>query len=54
MTHDDKKPSAEVTAYIDQNLKRVFGDLEKEPVPDRFQVLLDQLRAQEDDPGKER
>ena len=54
MTHDDKKPSAKVTAYIDQNLKRVFADLENEPVPDRFQALLDQLRAQEDDPEDKR
>ena len=54
MTDDDKKPSAKVADYIDQNLRRVFADLEKEDVPERFQELLDQLRAQENDPKAKR
>lgn len=53
MTRDDKKPSPDVTAYIDQNLKRVFADLEKEDVPERFQALLDQLQAQDASSGKD-
>lgn len=53
MTPDDKKPSPKVAAYIDENLKRVFGALEEEDVPDRFQTLLDQLRAQDDAPQED-
>lgn len=47
MTKDDKTPSPKVADLIDQNLKRVFADLESEAVPDRFQALLDQLSAQD-------
>jgi hypothetical protein len=32
---------------IDRNLKRVFRDAEDEPLPDRFAVLLEQLRRQQ-------
>jgi hypothetical protein len=51
MTKDDKTPSPKVADLIDQNLKRVFADLESEAVPDRFQALLDQLSAQENTPN---
>ena len=32
---------------IDENLKRVYEDSLKEEIPDRFRLLLDQLRAKE-------
>lgn len=36
---------ARLTAdQIDRNLKRAFQELATEPLPDRFTVLLDQLR----------
>jgi hypothetical protein len=34
-------------AQIEENLKRVYDDALNEPVPDRFQALLDQLRMQD-------
>ena len=32
---------------IDENLKRVYGEAIEEGVPDRFRLLLDALRQQE-------
>ncbi|SLN37429.1 hypothetical protein ROJ8625_01710 [Roseivivax jejudonensis] len=40
----DKTKQAQV---IDDNLKRVYQDMLKEDVPDRFLTLLEQLKEQE-------
>lgn len=45
MAQDKKRPNGQDT--IDDNLKRVYQDTLDEAVPDRFQSLLDQLRAQD-------
>ena len=42
MTGDS--PKAKLKAQIDENLKRIFDEVLKEEVPDRFKLLLDQLR----------
>lgn len=34
---------------IDENLRRVYADTAKEPVPERFTKLLEQLRRQAED-----
>lgn len=33
------------SSAIDENLKRVYQDLQSQEVPDRFRALLDQLRS---------
>jgi hypothetical protein len=38
-------------AYIDENLKRVYESAVEEGVPDRFRILLEELRRQERDKG---
>nr|WP_172839351.1 NepR family anti-sigma factor [Tateyamaria omphalii] len=43
MTRQNHK--TEIDAEIDANLKRAFDTLAKEPVPDRFTDLLNQLRT---------
>lgn len=40
-------PKDKIKQQIEENLKRVYDDALKEPVPDRFQALLDQLRNQD-------
>jgi hypothetical protein len=35
----------ELDQQIDDNLRRVYADAAKEPVPERFTKLLEQLRA---------
>lgn len=42
----DENPRARLKSQIDENLKRVYDDALKEEIPDRFKLLLDQLRAQ--------
>lgn len=42
MTAKDKGSS--VQRQIDENLKRVYGDVLKQDVPERFSKLLDQLK----------
>ena len=42
MAGDSKK--SRVTEQIDENLRRVYDDLLKEQVPDRFKDLLDRLK----------
>lgn len=37
---------------IDENLKRVFDQTLEEGVPDRFKLLLDQLKQQESQGGQ--
>lgn len=39
----DRKPSS-LEQEIEANLKRVYDDVAKQRIPDRFTQLLDQLR----------
>ena len=43
----DAKPTPKLQQQIDQNLKRVYEEALKEELPDRFKVLLEQLRQKE-------
>ncbi len=45
MSGDKQKSS--LRKDIDENLKRVYEDALKEEVPDRFKLLLEQLKAKE-------
>jgi hypothetical protein len=45
MASDSSKDK--IQQQIENNLKRVYEDALKEPVPSRFQDLLDQLRTQD-------
>lgn len=46
----DAKPTRKLQQQIDQNLKRVYEEALNEEVPDRFKVLLEQLRQKEASP----
>lgn len=41
-------PDSIVASAIGKKLKRMYSDIENEPVPDRFKDLLKQLSEQED------
>ncbi len=43
----DEKNGSNYDQQIDENLKRVYQEIIEEQVPDRFQDLLNQLRAQD-------
>lgn len=45
MSSDNQKSS--LRKDIDENLRRVYEDALKEEVPDRFKLLLEQLKAKE-------
>ncbi|NEX45659.1 transcriptional regulator [Rhodobacter sp. ETT8] len=45
MSGDNQKSS--LRKDIDENLKRVYENALKEDVPDRFKLLLEQLKAKE-------
>lgn len=49
----NKHRTSRLQQQIDDNLRRVYSDTVKEPLPDRFSQLLDQLRAQESDEPEE-
>ncbi|MGX0877061.1 hemerythrin-like domain-containing protein [Roseovarius sp. MBR-154] len=49
----NKRRTSRLQQQIDDNLRRVYSDTVKEPLPDRFSQLLDQLRAQESDEPQE-
>ena len=50
MDHDDDRADeARVNEQIDANLKRVYREIVGDEVPDRFRLLLDQLRNQDGD-----
>jgi len=36
-----------VMRQIDENLRRVYREVDTQDVPDRFKILLDKLREQE-------
>lgn len=39
---------------IDENLRRVYDEALQEQIPDRFKMLLDQLKQQENETGQGR
>jgi hypothetical protein len=43
----DEASKARIQKEIDENLKRVYQDALKEEVPERFKLLLEQLKAKE-------
>ncbi|MEO1637961.1 MAG: NepR family anti-sigma factor [Pseudomonadota bacterium] len=47
MTSENDPKQKRIDQYIDQNLKRVFADLEKDEMPDQILDLLMVLRAQD-------
>ncbi len=48
MAQESKNPQkSRLTEQIDENLKRVYDDVLKEQVPDRFKALLAQLKDKE-------
>ncbi|MCB1313407.1 MAG: regulator [Sedimentitalea sp.] len=44
---------AEINRRIDENLRKVFQEQVEEDLPDRFKLLLDQLRKQDGDDGED-
>jgi hypothetical protein len=40
-------PNTRTTEEIDENLRRVFRQMEETGLPDRFSTLLEQLRARD-------
>ena len=40
---------AKIDSYIDQNLKKVFSELETDEMPDQITDLLSVLRAQDEE-----
>lgn len=46
----DETPKSRLRAQIDENLKRVYEDALKEDMPDRFKLLLEQLKQKEAKP----
>jgi len=45
----DDKAKSRAKDQINENLRRVYEEALNEEVPDRFKLLLDQLRAKEGD-----
>lgn len=43
----------ELQGHIGKHLRTIYGDLVKEPVPDRFKILLDNLAARESSEKRE-
>ena len=41
----EKPGAADVQAYIGRQLRAVYDDVVKQPIPDRFLALLEQLEA---------
>ncbi|PRY92903.1 hypothetical protein BCF33_1766 [Hasllibacter halocynthiae] len=50
---NDSEPRPHVAAQIDENLKRVYGEVAREGVPDRFRDLIAQLKAREVDQSED-
>lgn len=49
--HENRRPDRrEIEQQIDKNLKRAFDEVAREPVPDRFMDLLQQLRESDATP----
>ena len=49
MTSANDPKQQRIDSYIDQNLKKVFADLEKDKMPDEIVDLLSVLRAQDEE-----
>ncbi len=49
MTSRENDKQTKIAEYIDQNLKKVFSDLEGDEMPDQITDLLAVLRAQDSD-----
>ncbi len=49
MASKDDPKQARIDSYIDQNLKKVFADLEKDEMPSEIVDLLTVLRAQDEE-----
>lgn len=43
----EDKPKSRLQQEIDENLKRVYDDALQQDVPDRFKLLLEQLKARQ-------
>ncbi len=41
----DRPGAADVQAYIGRQLRAVYDDVVKQPIPDRFLALMEQLEA---------
>jgi len=50
----ENRRTSKLNQQIDDNLRRVYADAAKEPVPERFTKLLEQLRKQAADKQDER
>ncbi|MDB2407165.1 NepR family anti-sigma factor [Jannaschia sp.] len=48
---DDKEPNSRTSQEIDENLRRVFKEMEGSNLPDRFTDLLQQLRNSDGNSG---
>ncbi|EAQ26229.1 MAG: RNA polymerase sigma-70 factor [Roseovarius sp. BRH_c41] len=49
---EKNRRTKKLSETIDENLRRVYADTAKEPVPERFTKLLEQLRQQGEDKQK--
>lgn len=49
MASENRPKQERIDQYIDQNLKKVFSDLEKDEMPDQIIDLLSVLRAQDEE-----
>ncbi|MBB5723985.1 hypothetical protein FHS72_003633 [Loktanella ponticola] len=49
MTSRDDPKKLKIASFIDENLKQVFSDLERDQMPDQITDLLTLLRAQDDE-----
>lgn len=49
----NNRKTSSLDKQIDDTLRRVYSDTVKEPLPDRFTQLLDQLREKERNAGGE-
>lgn len=47
MTSLNDRKKDRIAAYIDENLKQVFSELEQDAMPDKIMDLLTVLRAQD-------
>ncbi len=49
MTSDNDHKQQRIDHFIDQNLKKVFSELEQDKMPDEIIDLLSVLRAQDEE-----
>lgn len=49
MASTEEPKKARIAKYIDENLKQVFSDLERDEMPDQITDLLSVLRAQDEE-----